>query len=76
MELIYKDEAYAIIGACFEVYNEVGMVSASGFTRSVSRCGTGAHASNSRIGSAPMPTADGRPKRSYTRVSGPMPRSS
>jgi GxxExxY protein len=24
MELIYKDEAYAIIGACFEVYNEVG----------------------------------------------------
>jgi len=23
-ELIYKDEAYAIIGACFEVYNEVG----------------------------------------------------
>ncbi|HVC95614.1 MAG TPA: GxxExxY protein [Pirellulales bacterium] len=24
MELIYKDEAYAIIGACFEVHNEVG----------------------------------------------------
>ncbi|HVC95416.1 MAG TPA: GxxExxY protein [Pirellulales bacterium] len=24
LELIYKDEAYAIIGACFEVYNEVG----------------------------------------------------
>ncbi|HVC92355.1 MAG TPA: GxxExxY protein [Pirellulales bacterium] len=24
MELIYKDEAYAIIGACFEVYHEVG----------------------------------------------------
>jgi GxxExxY protein len=24
MELIYKEEAYAIIGACFEVYNEMG----------------------------------------------------
>jgi len=24
LELIYKDESYAIIGACFEVYNEVG----------------------------------------------------
>jgi GxxExxY protein len=24
MELIYKDEAYAVIGACFEVYNELG----------------------------------------------------
>ncbi len=24
MELIYKDEAYALLGACFEVYNEVG----------------------------------------------------
>jgi GxxExxY protein len=24
MELIYKDEAYAIIGACFEVYNDKG----------------------------------------------------
>jgi len=24
MELIYKDEAYAIVGACFEVYNELG----------------------------------------------------
>ncbi len=24
MELIYKDEAFAIIGACFEVYNELG----------------------------------------------------
>ena len=23
-EIIYKEEAYAIIGACFEVYNEVG----------------------------------------------------
>ena len=23
-EIIYKDEAYAIIGACFEVYNEMG----------------------------------------------------
>ena len=23
-DLLYKDEAYAIIGACFEVYNEVG----------------------------------------------------
>jgi len=24
VDLIYKDEAYAIIGACFEVYNEIG----------------------------------------------------
>jgi GxxExxY protein len=24
MEIIYKEEAYAIIGACFEVYNEMG----------------------------------------------------
>ena len=24
MELIYKQESYAIIGACFEVYNEMG----------------------------------------------------
>jgi GxxExxY protein len=24
MELLYKDEAYAIIGACFEVYNDKG----------------------------------------------------
>ena len=24
VEIIYKDEAYAIVGACFEVYNEKG----------------------------------------------------
>ena len=24
MELIYKDECYAILGACFEVYNDKG----------------------------------------------------
>ena len=24
MEIIYKEEAYAIVGACFEVYNEMG----------------------------------------------------
>ncbi len=24
MEIVYKDEAYAIIGACFEVYKEMG----------------------------------------------------
>ena len=24
VELLYKDEAYKIIGACFEVYNEMG----------------------------------------------------
>ena len=24
MEIIYKEESYAIIGACFEVYNEMG----------------------------------------------------
>lgn len=24
MELIYKEEAFALIGACFEVYNELG----------------------------------------------------
>jgi GxxExxY protein len=24
MEIVYKDEAYAIVGACFEVYNEMG----------------------------------------------------
>src|SRR5262249_17499888 len=23
-EIVYKDEAYAIVGACFEVYNEMG----------------------------------------------------
>jgi len=23
-EIVYKDESYAIIGACFEVYNEMG----------------------------------------------------
>jgi GxxExxY protein len=31
MELIYKDEAYKIIGACFEVYNDKG----SGFVEPV-----------------------------------------
>ena len=30
-ELIYKDESYKIIGACFEVYNQKGV----GFTESV-----------------------------------------
>ena len=24
MELIYKEESYAVIGACFEVYNDKG----------------------------------------------------
>jgi len=24
MDLIYKEESYKIIGACFEVYNELG----------------------------------------------------
>ncbi len=24
MEILYKEEAYAIVGACFEVYNEMG----------------------------------------------------
>ncbi len=24
MELVYKDEAFVIVGACFEVYNEMG----------------------------------------------------
>ena len=24
MELIYKEEAYTLVGACFEVYNELG----------------------------------------------------
>jgi len=24
MELLYREEAYAVIGACFEVYNEMG----------------------------------------------------
>jgi GxxExxY protein len=23
-DIVYKDEAYAIVGACFEVYNEMG----------------------------------------------------
>jgi hypothetical protein len=23
-EIIYKDESYRIVGACFEVYNEMG----------------------------------------------------
>ncbi len=31
MELIYREEVYAIIGACFEVYNELG----SGFLEDV-----------------------------------------
>jgi GxxExxY protein len=31
MEIVYKDEAYAIVGACFEVYNEIG----SGFLEPV-----------------------------------------
>jgi GxxExxY protein len=31
MEVIYKEESYAIIGACFDVYNELG----SGFLESV-----------------------------------------
>jgi GxxExxY protein len=31
MELIYKDESYAIVGACFEVYNELG----NGFDESI-----------------------------------------
>ncbi len=31
MEIVYKEEAYAIIGACFEVYNEMGC----GFLESV-----------------------------------------
>ncbi|NOY40449.1 MAG: GxxExxY protein [Planctomycetes bacterium] len=30
-EIVYKDESYAIIGACFEVYNEMG----SGFVEPV-----------------------------------------
>ena len=24
MELLFKEEAYALFGACFEVYNEMG----------------------------------------------------
>ena len=24
MEVVYKDEAYAVVGACFEVYNNMG----------------------------------------------------
>jgi GxxExxY protein len=31
MEIVYKDDAYAIIGTCFEVYNEMGC----GFLESV-----------------------------------------
>jgi GxxExxY protein len=31
MEILLKDEAYAVIGACFEVYNEKG----SGFLEAV-----------------------------------------
>jgi GxxExxY protein len=31
MKLLYKDEAYAAVGACFEVYNELG----SGFLEDV-----------------------------------------
>lgn len=34
-EIVYKDESYAIIGACFEVYNEMGPVLSSLFIRSV-----------------------------------------
>jgi GxxExxY protein len=31
MEILYKDECYAILGACFEVYNQMG----SGFVEPV-----------------------------------------
>jgi len=31
MEILYKDESYAIVGACFDVYNELG----SGFLEAV-----------------------------------------
>ena len=27
MEIVYKEEAYAVIGACFEVYNDKGRAS-------------------------------------------------
>jgi GxxExxY protein len=35
IELIYKDESYAIIGACFEVYKDKAAVSMSRFITSV-----------------------------------------
>jgi hypothetical protein len=31
MEILFKDESYAVIGACFEVYNDKG----SGFLEGV-----------------------------------------
>ncbi len=33
VEILYKEESYKIVGACFEVYNELG----SGFVESVSQ---------------------------------------
>ena len=30
-ELIYRDESYRIIGACFEVYREKGYLNATGY---------------------------------------------
>lgn len=37
MELLFKEETYQIIGACFEVYNEMGVVTSSQSIRNVCR---------------------------------------
>jgi hypothetical protein len=37
MEVVFKDESYRIMGACFEVYKEKGCGFSEGFIRSVWR---------------------------------------
>jgi len=34
-EIVYKDESYKIIGACFEVYRQKGLVSPNRFIKNV-----------------------------------------
>ena len=54
MELIYREEAYGIIGACFEVYNEIG----SGFLEDVYQESLGRELSLMRIPFAAKPKVE------------------
>jgi PD-(D/E)XK nuclease superfamily len=51
-EIIYKNESYAIIGACFEVYNEKGC----GFLEPVYQECLGIEFEHQRIPSIPKPS--------------------